>query len=248
MKKLLASLALLLGLAACTSEAPRTATGPQDQGAAYAQALAATAAPSAEQACHHLLAITPGAPGQEWITENGRDRVLVASFMKARHTRFWEGGKPFTLAVDSWVTVPAEWAQRRDEFAGLGGEALRMRMVQMLGLPPDSENSMVVEFYADPHDLFRPSRDGEIDDQVAGLTYPPGTTDSHRNWFEYQLRLYRDSDPKFPWTQLGYSYDWGSAGPSHVGMSEFVVPRGSTVRTKRILGAEEFIREWAAPR
>lgn len=52
-----------------------------------------------------------------------------------------------------------------------------------------------------------------------------------------------------PWTQLGYTYDWGSATdwaivdpnrPDDVGLSEFVIPQGSPIAVKATQSAEDY--------
>jgi hypothetical protein len=50
------------------------------------------------------------------------------------------------------------------------------------------------------------------------------------NWFENR-RAYVYSqtavNSPYPWTGLGYTYDWGNPAPPHIGLSEFVINSGS---------------------
>lgn len=54
---------------------------------------------------------------------------------------------------------------------------------------------------------------------------------SYRHWFEnrreyvYSRTTVNDA---YPWTALGYTYDWGNPKPPHIGVSEFVINAGST--------------------
>ena len=54
---------------------------------------------------------------------------------------------------------------------------------------------------------------------------------SYRNWYSNR-RTYVYSQTSvnspYPWTALGYTYDWGNPAPPHFGVSEFVVNAGST--------------------
>jgi hypothetical protein len=92
-----------------------------------------------------------------------------------------------------------------------------------------------VEFWALPSQLFRPAADNEITDTTAGLAMPATTEPWYRAWFN-QLRAqqyFQSTDPAhdaYPWTQLGYTYDWGSA--NHQGQSEFVIRQQSPVIVK----------------
>jgi hypothetical protein len=53
---------------------------------------------------------------------------------------------------------------------------------------------------------------------------------SYRNWFdnrrEYVYSKTDVNDP-YPWTGLGYTYDWGNPAAPHIGVSEFVINAGS---------------------
>jgi len=52
------------------------------------------------------------------------------------------------------------------------------------------------------------------------------------------LSLYFE-DKKYPWTRLGYTYDWGN--PCHeVGLSEFVIKKDAEVIVEDIETVEEY--------
>ncbi|MBU6351343.1 MAG: hypothetical protein KGS73_14490 [Chloroflexi bacterium] len=42
---------------------------------------------------------------------------------------------------------------------------------------------------------------------------------------------------RYPWTRLGYTYDWSNSA-SEVGLSEFVVAAGSTVAVEPVVENE----------
>ena len=90
----------------------------------------------------------------------------------------------------------------------------------------------LVEMWLKPDDLFRPTPDAEIDDSVADLFFPLGTTPEHQAWI---TSLISDSygEDGYPWTRLGYTYDWGSI-ESEVGASEFVISEGAEVEIKSV--------------
>lgn len=54
---------------------------------------------------------------------------------------------------------------------------------------------------------------------------------SYRNWYSNR-RTYVYSQTSvnspYPWTALGYTYDWGNPVPPHFGVSEFVINAGSS--------------------
>jgi hypothetical protein len=154
------------------------------------------------------------------------------------------GSADCTLKVDLWVTVVPEM---RAFFHGATPQPLRV--AQLLGVPPEYalEDRAMVEIWAKPRDLFRPCPDPEISDSECQTDFPadpfrtfdptelvrategPGKNifmnytgwfNNRKNYLYAAPRSYPQSSP-YPWTRLGYTYDWGST--SHIGLSEFVL-------------------------
>lgn len=215
--------------------------------ALYKQAVEDAARPTPEKLVNTLVIINKidDNNGQEWIRIGDTDMVLVASFMKEKYAALYRNSTDtFRLAAnESWVTVPSEWKKKAGCFAEMDSVESRMRMIQMLGLPMESQNTQVVLMYIDAKTLFRPSRDPETNDNTAQLTYPEGVSENHRDWFEYNLSLAYKPENPYPWTQLGYTYDWHSPTDTHVGLSEFVSLRGSLAKVKEVMGSHTFIRK-----
>jgi hypothetical protein len=106
-------------------------------------------------------------------------------------------------------------------------------------MPPWSPNDTIVEFWVAPEYLLRPCPDPAINDCECGLvtdTNAPaltamiGMTTNYVAWFNNTLstRNYDipggDISNSWPWTRLGYTYDWGQSSNRIVGLSEFVIP------------------------
>ena len=154
------------------------------------------------------------------------------------------GSANCTLKADLWVTAAPEM---KTFFLGTAPQPLRI--AQLLGVPPEyaSEARSMVELWVAPKDMFRPCPDPEITDRECETGFPSdpfrtfSSTDlvrategpgwnvfmNYTGWFNNRKdyiytdpRNYPASSP-YPWTRLGYTYDWGS--PSHIGLSEFVV-------------------------
>ena len=105
----------------------------------------------------------------------------------------------------------------------------------MLGLPAISANDTIVEFYVNPVYLLRPSRDPEITDHEAEVAFRTNTpfanmvSTNYLGWFQRTIvsRNYGMTNGvwnAYPWTQLGYTYDWFKTGNNVMGLSEFVIP------------------------
>lgn len=198
----------------------------------YRDAIADAAVVEADEIADDLVAIVPGS---EDIVEDADGRVLMITWTN------WDGydgleGESMELGVEVWTTA----APHLQQFCkGVAGEGLTARLEQRLGLPPDGGKDRVVAFWAEPSAIFRPSPDREIDDMAASLDFPPGTPQDHIDWIE-GLRAASYGEDGYPWTQLGYTYDWAPGAESEVGESEFVVRAGSEVIVESVLPQAEF--------
>ena len=211
---------------------------------AYDAGVADASVPEASEVVNTLVSITtPEAhPDQEWMQVDNTQMVLVSCMTNKASLKYWQATDTFRITKELWVTVPSEWEKKRLDFVNMDSVSTRMRMVQMLGLPPSSNYEVVIEFYVDAKALFRPSRDPEITDNVAQLEYPANVSAQHRDWFEYQLSMSYQPGNAYPWTQLGYTYDWHQpVTNSNVGLSEFIASNGALSKIKRIIGCKQFI-------
>jgi hypothetical protein len=219
-------LSLVLLWTACGGTRPVSET---DSEALYRAAIqdARTAAPS-----EITTALTPLVPYNEslvWRTVRDSARqVLVVTWGGADTLPPAAPGDTVTPEQDVWVTaVP----QLRQFCRGLDrrGEALQLRLAQRLGLPPDADYDRFVELWVRPQDLVRPCPDPEVTDRECEL-HPPKPaahvqiSDAHREWFRRLKETSYDPDG-YPFTGLGYTYDWNPA-TDEVGPSEFVLRPG----------------------
>ena len=46
---------------------------------------------------------------------------------------------------------------------------------------------------------------------------------------------------KYPWTRLGYTYDWGDS-TTHVGLSEFILEQNATVMVKSVTSTVDYLK------
>jgi hypothetical protein len=143
-----------------------------------------------------------------------------------------------------WVTTSPELAER------MSNETMPdkdMRLRQLLGLPPNKINHFFMEFYVSENDLFRPCPDQEINDHQCNLcfTKKDSSDQNHINWIN-NTRIYNyfgcDLYSKYPWTALGYTYDWNPKNKSHRGLSEFVVKPNSILRITRIVSTADYLQ------
>lgn len=193
---------------------------------AYQAAVADAKYPTASKISHDLIPIVAWNPNLVWEGAPGQGRVKMVALTRNYYDN-WVGRDYLLSFGELWVTAAPELKRFFQ-----GGPAPTMaRLEQLLGLPPEGGYTRIVEFWVDPADLFRPSADPEITDTASELPLPAGyrsdVSKAYREWFQATWRSRFESATPYPWTQLGYTYDWGSS--DHVGLSEFVIKRGSTV-------------------
>lgn len=165
------------------------------------------------------------------------DRVLVVTCTKYPDS-YTPGETITTWWGETWVTVYPE-AREFIKKHPVPAEQLTLRIEQLLGLPKDSGNGWFAEMWVQPEDLFRPCPDAEITDTECGLSFPDNASDEYKTWFNNNIISSYFQDEKYPWTRLGYTYDWGR--PFHeVGLSEFVIRKNAEVIVESVSATEEY--------
>jgi len=182
-----------------------------------------------------LVAITPA---NTTLPRDAQGRVLMVTWTsyKGYDTLV---GKDTTLGVEVWTT-PGHAFKDFCTKSGLTGAALSLRLEQLLGLPPHNGKDRVVELWVPDAAMFRPSADPEITDSVAQIDFSPGTPQAHIDWYN-ALKATSYGAKGYPWTRLGYTFDW-YPDMSDVGLSEFVVSKGSMVAVNAVATQDEYCK------
>jgi hypothetical protein len=172
-----------------------------------------------------------------WQGTPGNESVLIVTWTKYA-SNYPVNGTVTTSWGETWVTTAPQIQLFFKEHVNSGVNAT-LRAAQLLGLPANTTDTYFVELWVNPQSLFRSSPDNEITDTTASLTFPANTTADYKAWFNnYIITAYYPM--KYPWTRLGYTYDWGST-QTHMGLSEFVIKQNSTVTVKSVTPTAEFL-------
>jgi len=222
------AMGLVLLLAACGGTRPATESTPE---ARYRAAIddARTAEPS--ELTTTLTPLVPHNDSLVWRTVRDSIRqVLVVTWGGAETVPAATAGDTVAPKQDVWVTAAP---QLRRFCRGLDrtGDALRLRLAQRLGLPPDADYNRFVAFWVRPQALVRPCPDPEVTDRECELRPPRPQahvqiSDAHQKWFRHLKRTSYGPDG-YPFTGLGYTYDW-NPHTDEVGPSEFVLRPGES--------------------
>ncbi|MEI6757798.1 MAG: hypothetical protein FDX18_01755 [Chlorobium sp.] len=188
----------------------------------------------------NLVAIVPS--NQKLVWKN-KDDVQNARILVVTWTNYNgyddKVGQPVGLSREVWVTTVPELRN----FCKNLKENRSLRLEQLLGLPPNAGKTKLVEMWVRPGDLFRPSADPEISDSEAETEFRTANkfvkvSDDYVKWYN-DLKAHSYGANGYPWTRLGYTYDWGNEN-RHVGLSEFVILPGATVEINSILSTMEY--------
>ena len=225
----------------------------------YQESLEYAVYPTPDKVDHNLFAINPENTALQWTTIDGEEYVLMLS---------WKGDDQYYKApyvgedgvyntgdrYPIWVTAApqlANWAASEPRFMrwvqAAEKEKVDGRIKQLLGLPPNPNYTYnyFVEFWVKPSDLFRPCPDAEITDSECSASFPETMDSTYQNWIN-DTRAARFYDPremmdKYPWTALGYTYDWSPRNKTHQGLSEYVIRNNSEVIVHQIYTTTEYL-------
>ena len=243
MKKVvfLMSLAALTG---CQVLKSRSLVVPkQSDEVVYRKAMADAAYPAPSKIDSNLIEITESNPDLIWKTIGGEKYLLVVSwkqdasyYMKSIDTIYNTGTRPI------WISTAPELKTR---FKSLNSTDTIQRLNQLLGLTPNSKYNYFIEFWVRPIDLFRACPDKEITDKHCSTCFPANVDAEHKKWInDLRISSYYGCDlyTQYPWTELGYTYDWNPTNTSHVGLSEFVIAANKNIYVKAIYTNSEYLK------
>ncbi|WP_417873861.1 hypothetical protein [Xanthomarina gelatinilytica] len=210
----------------------------------YQESIENSMAPSQKKVYKDLVSISPENTELIWNDINGEDYILVATWKQniSYYQPYLDSGYFNTGEHPIWVTTAHELAQKMKKE---NAQDVDLRLKQLLGLPPNSIYSYFVEFWVHPSDLIRPCPDNEITDSQCDLCFPEETDPSYIAWInENRISRYYNCElyDNYPWSQLGYTYDWNAKNQSHVGLSEFVIKENKNIVVNAIYTTEEYLR------
>jgi hypothetical protein len=200
---------------------------------AYDKAVSVARLPRLPDVSKELVSISPEQPVTvvAWVRKDQADGLKMPS-----------GGWVNVAGGDTWVTVEPHLQQFCSAF--MRGRkpdeaALTRRLEQRLGLSPASSKAYFVRLRLDHPDssvVFRPCSDPAPDEGKCSVGPPAKASTEYQQWFlnQYYGSYGRSLISEFPWTALGYTFDWAPvrsnpSGFQRLGESEFVVRKGASI-------------------
>ncbi|NMF65501.1 hypothetical protein DP113_30305 [Brasilonema octagenarum UFV-E1] len=159
--------------------------------------------------------------------KNGKTEFLMVSWKYIKNPN--EDWKPGLKQIENqtWLTASTQVKDFCHTCKGLGMKIsgdimLSLRLQQYLGLilNKNSNKTHFVEMWVKAEDLSRPCLNSKINNSSCQVFAVPPINNP------VLQKIYKNSfegEEHYPWTGLGYTYDWGNPQKPHVGASEFII-------------------------
>lgn len=179
---------------------------------------------------------------EDQIRWNDEGKVLMVTLH--RYPDSYPAGNEITMAYgDTWVTSLAEMEDWFTEnySEGQDEEDWTARFEMLLGMPADKAHTHFTAMWVDPADMIRPAYNPDVtDDEVLSSFEDPQNTDKeYKEWFDGNI-IWSYFDSQYPWTRLGYTYDYADNGTEY-GLSEFIVNQGASVDVEFTYTVDEMV-------
>lgn len=217
-----------------------------------------------EEAVHDMAHALPSEVTDQLDAIDTSGPVRVVTWMRSDQVSRYSDkiGQTIEIGRETWVTLTPhlqEFCAKHVVERGGNPRALTLRIEQRLGLPPNSADTHFVEFTVDhpgdPAQIFKPCVSPDVTATSCSLgpltdcsqLSAPADRDAcvaHNAFFtgQYYNSFGLSRPSEYPWTSLGYTFDWAhrpiglSEEPAFMqfGESEFVIPGTATVTVESI--------------
>lgn len=154
---------------------------------------------------------------------------------------------PQTYIADQVITVKDSgiWAFTDKEIVSWYGENSdgvtdwTLRFEQLIGLPQNNGYTHFSGFWVSLEDVVRPAYQTDIAGQMNSGLLDGSALGVYEDWFNENI-LWSYFESAYPWTRLGYTYDWADNGTEY-GLSEFLILGEAAAEVAFTYTTEEFI-------
>lgn len=161
---------------------------------------------------------------------------------------YFKDGETFTLKNKTlWAFTDKEFLkwfnENKDKVTNWN-----LRLKQLLGKAPDFDGRYFTVFWVPMKDVFRPAFIPDPTSAMMNVAFS-GSFDEDvsenamwfKNWFDETRAEAYKREGGFPWTRLGYTYDWGRTDGSKYGLTEFIVREGAEIEVKFTRATKGFL-------
>ena len=168
------------------------------------------------------------------------ERVLVAFMHK--YPDSYPAGEDIELKWGNVWCVSAEEMRKWVLDNKKGVTDWTVRLHQVLGMPTTKEYTTITALWVDADLLYRPANVTDPNSEMTATYQKTGDEEfdtMYKEWFDGNI-IWSYFDSAFPWTRLGYTYDWADNGTEY-GLSEFLIFSGATVKVEYTYSVDDYI-------
>lgn len=169
-----------------------------------------------------------------WWNE-ARDKVAVCTWNQ--EPGVYESGKTVKRADVVWVFHPKELLAWYEKNRGTFSD-MDLRLEQLIGLRPQEGYTHFSLLWVSPRDLVRPAYNSDIRKCEMRTELTGKEEKAYTRWFKENI-LHSYYPLCYPWTRLGYTYDWADNGTEY-GLSEFIIRKGAKIHVERTYTNAQF--------
>ncbi|NET73808.1 MAG: hypothetical protein F6K62_23600 [Sphaerospermopsis sp. SIO1G2] len=167
----------------------------------------------------------------KWRIYQGNIEYLMSTWKYVNNPqKDWPIGTKKQITRQTWLTAVPQVQDFCQRYQPTNVDIpdnieLSLRLQQYLGLVLNkySTKTHFVEMWVKSKDLMRPCIDPEINDTSCNLLPVPVPDSSPIIKAIYNNSYFNERKEYYPWSGLGYTYDWGNPEKPHVGPSEFII-------------------------
>ncbi len=185
-----------------------------------------------------LVTLTPESNMATW-NEDGT-KVLLLSWHE--YPESYIADESFTCSNgDIWAFTDKEILSWYDGNAKDVAD-WELRLEQLIGLPVITEYTHVSAFWVDIDEVIRPAYQLDVTEQMSADLLDGSALGGYKPWFDDNAEYSYSEETPYPWTRLGYTYDWADNGKEY-GLSEFLILAGSVIEVEWTKSTDEFV-DW----
>lgn len=213
--------------------------------AAQYESAVKDAADVTEDKIRPLVVIDQNSDKVTWNADSSK--VMMLSFNNEPDA--YRDGTTIKLEQPVWLVTEREMQQwYREHKDDVRNWPMRFR--QLLGMSKSNPATHFSVLWVSPKDLIRPAFVTSIKSDEMKTQYDENAKDENlssemrvwfQNWFD-ETRARSFGKKGFPWTRLGYTYDWASKEKNKYGLTEFLTLPGAEVDVQFSKNTKSFVK------
>ena len=116
------------------------------------------------------------------------------------------------------------------------------RLHQVMGMPYTKGYNTITALWVDASLIYRPAYVTDPNAEMKNTLQKTGDEEfdaNYKSWFDGNI-IWSYFDSAFPWTRLGYTYDWADNGTEY-GLTEFLIFSGAHAKVEYTYSVDDFV-------